>query len=124
MTPATVSASNAAYERIASLIQAARQLPGPLFLVNLIATMKTCFSIMPFKDGFEDIDRIIGEASKECGLDYVRGDRQHHPGSILPQILRNIREAAVVVADTATMNRPIRCMAWITRKPCWRSGTV
>lgn len=54
---------------------------------------------MPFKNGFEDIDRIIGEAARECDLGYVRGDRRHQPGSILPQILRDIRHASVVVAD-------------------------
>lgn len=61
----------------------------------MISPMKTCFSIMPF-DGFEDIDRIISEAARECDLEYVRGDRRHQPGSILPQILRDIRHAAVV----------------------------
>jgi hypothetical protein len=66
--------------------------------------MKTCFSIMPFADGFEDIDRIISEAALECGLEYVRGDRQQQPGSILPQILHNIRQASVVVADITGHN--------------------
>lgn len=65
--------------------------------------MKTCFSIMPF-EGFDDIDRIIGEAARECGLDYVRGDRRHRPGNILPQILRDIRDAVVVVADVTGHN--------------------
>src|SRR2546430_17675107 len=67
--------------------------------------MKTCFSIMPFKDGFEEIDRIVGEVAAECGLEYVRGDRRHQPGSILPQILHDIQRAAVVVADI-TGNNP------------------
>jgi hypothetical protein len=66
--------------------------------------MKTCFSIMPFKDGFEDIDSIVAEASRESGLEYVRGDRRTQPGSILPQILRDIRQAAVVVVDITGHN--------------------
>ena len=66
--------------------------------------MKTCFSIMPFGDGFEDIDRIIREAALECGLEYVRGDRQQQPGSIMPQIVHNIRQASVVVADITSHN--------------------
>ncbi len=66
--------------------------------------MKTCFSIMPFKDGFEEIDTIIGQAAAECGLSYVRGDRLLKPGSILPQVLRDIRSAAVVVADITGHN--------------------
>ena len=41
--------------------------------------MKTCFSIMPFESGFEDIDLIIGEAAHTCGLDYVRGDPESSP---------------------------------------------
>jgi hypothetical protein len=66
--------------------------------------MKTCFSIMPFKDEFEDIDRIVSDAARECGLEYVRGDRRTQPGSILPQILHDIRHAAVVVADITGHN--------------------
>jgi hypothetical protein len=66
--------------------------------------MKTCFAIMPFKGGFEDIDRIIADTAGECGLDYVRGDRQDQPGSILPQVLHHIRHAAVVVADITGHN--------------------
>jgi len=66
--------------------------------------MKTCFSIMPFKDGFEDIDRIIGEAARECGLEYVRGDRRSQPGSVLPRILHDIRHSDVVVADITGHN--------------------
>ena len=66
--------------------------------------MKTCFSIMPFADGFEDIDRIIAEAALECGLEYVRSDRRQQPGSILPQILHDIRHASVVVADLTGHN--------------------
>jgi hypothetical protein len=66
--------------------------------------MKTCFSIMPFSDGFEDIDRIIGEAAVECGLEYVRGDRRLQPGTVLSQILHDIRQAAVVVADITGHN--------------------
>jgi len=65
---------------------------------------KTCFSIMPFGDDFEDIDRIIAETAQECGLDYVRGDRRLQPGSILPQIMHDIRHATVVVADISDHN--------------------
>lgn len=64
---------------------------------------KTCFSIMPF-DGFDDIDEIIGEAAREAGFEYVRGDRTQQPGSILPQILHDIRHATVVVADITGHN--------------------
>lgn len=65
--------------------------------------MKTCFSIMPFK-GFDDIDEIIEQAAGECGLRYVRGDRQHEPGLVLPRILREIQNASVVVADITGNN--------------------
>jgi len=66
--------------------------------------MKTCFAIMPFADGFEDIDHIIHQAAKDCGLDYLRGDRRHQPGSVVSQILHDIRHAAVVVADISHAN--------------------
>ena len=65
---------------------------------------KTCFAIMPFADGFEDIDQIVAKAARQCGLAYVRGDRRTQPGSILPQILRDIRQASVVVADITGHN--------------------
>jgi hypothetical protein len=65
---------------------------------------KTCFGIMPFADGFEDIDQIVAKAARRCGLAYVRGDRRAQPGSILPQVLRDIRQAAVVVADITGHN--------------------
>lgn len=66
--------------------------------------MRTCFAIMPFGDGFEDIDRIIGDAASECKLDYVRGDRRQQPGSVVAQIVHDIRNAAVVVADISHAN--------------------
>jgi hypothetical protein len=65
--------------------------------------MKTCFSIMPFK-GFDDIDRIIEQAAADCGLRYMRGDRRLQPGTVLPRILRDIQEAAVIVADITGQN--------------------
>jgi len=66
--------------------------------------MKTCFSIMPFSDGFRDIDRIIREAANSAGLKYVRGDLSKRPGSILTQIIKEIKHAAVVVADISGHN--------------------
>jgi len=66
--------------------------------------MSICFAIMPFDRRFSDIDTIIGEAAKECGFEYMRGDRLLRPGSILPQILRHIRDAAVIVADITDNN--------------------
>ncbi|EKD33627.1 MAG: hypothetical protein ACD_75C02639G0003 [uncultured bacterium] len=65
---------------------------------------KTCFSIMPFEERFEDIDQIIAESSQECGFEYIRGDRRLQPGSILPQIMHDIRQASVVVADITAHN--------------------
>jgi hypothetical protein len=67
--------------------------------------MKTCFSIMPFMAGFGDIDQIIAEAAAECGFEYVRGDRRLKPGSVLQQLLGEIEQASVVVADI-TGNNP------------------
>src|SRR5213594_962372 len=66
--------------------------------------MKTCFSIMPFGDGFKNIDKIIRAAAKKCGLEYIRGDLSDKPGSVLPQILHEIERAAVVVADITGHN--------------------
>jgi hypothetical protein len=66
--------------------------------------MKTCFSIMPFGDDFRHIDRIIRHAAERCRLQYIRGDLTDQPGSVLPQILHEIRRAAVVVADITGHN--------------------
>ena len=60
---------------------------------------------MPFEEGFEDIDAIIHSVALDCGLEYIRGDRINQPGSIMPQILHDIRRASVVVADI-TGNNP------------------
>jgi hypothetical protein len=67
--------------------------------------MKTCYAIMPFEAGFADIDRIVGEAAQECDLQYVRSDRRQLPGSVMAHVVRDIRGAAVVVADV-TRNNP------------------
>lgn len=61
--------------------------------------MKSCFSIMPLGDHLEDISQVIRASAKECDLNYVRGDLSKRPGSILAQIIKEIRQAAVVVAD-------------------------
>ncbi len=59
---------------------------------------------MPFGVKFEDIDKIIAKSAQECGFEYIRGDRQLQPGSILPQIMHDIRQASVVVADITDHN--------------------
>ena len=66
--------------------------------------MKTCFSIMPFGEDFKDIDDIIRASAEECGLEYVRGDLNDKPGSVMRQILHEIKRAAVVVADMTGHN--------------------
>lgn len=65
---------------------------------------KTCFSIMPFKKSLNDIDAIIEQAAQDCGLDYLRGDHHSRPGRIMTQILQDIRDAGVVVADITDHN--------------------
>jgi hypothetical protein len=67
--------------------------------------MKTCYAIMPFEASFADIDRIIGEAARLCDLQYVRSDRRLLPGSVMGQVVRDIRAAAIIVADI-TGNNP------------------
>jgi hypothetical protein len=67
--------------------------------------MKKCFSIMPFGESFRDIDRIISEAAKHVNFEYVRGDLSKRPGSILTQIIQEIKHSDIVVADT-TGNNP------------------
>lgn len=60
---------------------------------------------MPFGDSFSDIDRIISEAAKEVNFEYVRGDLSKKPGSILAQIIQEIKHSDIVVADI-TGNNP------------------
>lgn len=59
---------------------------------------------MPFGDDFKDFDRIIRASATKCGLESVHGDLSDKPGSIMPQILHEIRPAAVVVADITGHN--------------------
>lgn len=56
---------------------------------------------MPFGEDFKDIDLIVRYSAKKSGLKYIRGDLSKRPGGVMPQILHEIRRAAVVVADTA-----------------------
>lgn len=66
--------------------------------------MKRCFAIMDFDTSFDDIDQIIAEVARNENLEYVRSDRRTRPGSVLPQVLDDIRRSAVVVADTTGHN--------------------
>jgi hypothetical protein len=60
---------------------------------------------MPFDKSFDEIEKIIHAVALECGLEHVRGDRRNQPGSIMPQIVKDIKRATVVVADI-TGNNP------------------
>lgn len=59
---------------------------------------------MPFSANFKDIDATIRAAVEECELEYIRGDLSGRPGSVMPQILHEIKRAAVVVADISGNN--------------------
>jgi hypothetical protein len=65
---------------------------------------KICFAIMPFNSKFNDISDIIRASAEECGLTFVRGDHRNQPGSIMPQILHDIRHASVIVTDITDNN--------------------
>jgi len=67
--------------------------------------MPSCFAIMPFKAAFNDIEKIIKTAIEQCGMEYVRGDLTNRPGSIMAQVVHEIRRASVVIADI-TENNP------------------
>jgi len=66
--------------------------------------MKTCFSIMPFDDQFNDISDIISKAASVSGLEYVRSDFDRRSGNIMAQVKHEIQRAAVVVADITSHN--------------------
>lgn len=59
---------------------------------------------MPLGDDFKDIEEIFREAARKCKLQYIRGDLTDKPGSVIPQILHEIKRAAVVVADITGHN--------------------
>lgn len=65
---------------------------------------RKCFAIMPFEEGFDDIQRIVQNSAEACGLIYFRSDRREQAGSVLRQILHDIRSATVVVADISRHN--------------------
>ena len=63
-----------------------------------------CFAAMPFDPNFDYISEIIRKSAKAANMRYVRGDLRHQPGSVMAQIIRDIRSAAVVVADVTGHN--------------------
>jgi len=63
-----------------------------------------CFSVMPFDPNFNDISGVIERSADAAGMRYVRGDLRNQPGSVMAQIIRDIRAAAVVVADVTGHN--------------------
>ena len=66
--------------------------------------MKTCFTIMQFNDHFSHIEKIISAAVDECKMKYKRGDLIKKSGTVMPQIVHEIKQAAVVVADITGYN--------------------
>jgi hypothetical protein len=67
-------------------------------------TRPICFSIMPFAKNFDDISAILQRSAERAGMRYVRGDLRNQPGSVMSQIIRDIRGAAVVIADVTGHN--------------------
>lgn len=73
---------------------------------------RTCFVIAPIgEDGSDTRSRsdevfvdIIEPAASACGYDAVRGDRLSEPGLITEQVMREIIEAPLVVADLSEHN--------------------
>jgi hypothetical protein len=63
-----------------------------------------CFAIMPFSHWFDDVDEVVAHAAGEAGLRYLRSDRRNSPGRVMSQVLSDITEAAVVVADVTGQN--------------------
>ena len=80
--------------------------------------MKTCFSIMPFESGFEDIDLIIGEAAHTCGLNYVRGDPECVSSTRREERFQD-RLIPVMAKETSAESIP-----WILRTFQWAKGGV
>lgn len=60
---------------------------------------------MSFGENFREIDGIISEAAKQVNFEYIRGDLSKKPGSILAQIIQEIKHSDIVVADI-TGNNP------------------
>ncbi len=66
--------------------------------------MKTCFSIMPFDDQFDDISDIVSKAASASGMEYLRSDFDKRSGNIMAQVRHEIQRASVVVADITGHN--------------------
>jgi hypothetical protein len=68
------------------------------------AAMGFCFSIMPFKNGFDSVSAAIAKAAERAGMGYLRGDHHKEPGVIMSQVIESMRTAEVVVADITFHN--------------------
>ena len=76
------------------------------------AIARTCFVISPIGDDGSDIRRaadtvfskLIEPATKGLGLEAVRADHIRSPGQVTSQVLRYLRDAAVVIADLSGAN--------------------
>jgi hypothetical protein len=63
------------------------------------------FVVMPFGPPYDDVyTEVIEPVGKHAGFRPVRADDMHGPGVILVDILREIRDSTVVVADISNAN--------------------
>lgn len=76
------------------------------------ADKKTCFVIAPIGEAGSETRRrsdqvlkhIIEPCAEECGYEAIRADRISEPGIITAQVLTNIIEAPMVIADLTEHN--------------------
>lgn len=63
------------------------------------------FVVMPFGPPYDDVyTEVIEPVGKDAGFRPIRADDMHGPGVILVDILREIRDSTVIVADISNAN--------------------
>jgi len=66
---------------------------------------KTCFTLMPFADGFREVyEKVYKRVCEEKGIRCWRVDERLGPGSITRDIVEGIFDADIVIADLTGKN--------------------
>jgi hypothetical protein len=74
--------------------------------INVTQRSGTCFVLMPFAQGFDEVYETIREAieGQELNFTCARADELHGGGHIIEDILRKIGQAEIVVVDLTGRN--------------------
>jgi hypothetical protein len=72
--------------------------------VDIAEPSKKCFVVMPFKQGLDNVYRVIQETVEEQGIECLRADQRHVSTPIYKDIENLIKEAKLVIVDLTDKN--------------------